>query len=87
MEIKHSLDIYILAQGADSAPPLGTVLGNMGVNSINFCKDFNTETADLPNYLTLSVKILVFSNKSYKFIIQGLPLTPLLALIGFERMI
>jgi large subunit ribosomal protein L11 len=85
MEIKSQLDIYILAQGADAAPPLGTVLGNLGVNSITFCKDFNTATADLPNYFTLSVRILVFSNKSYKFSIEGLPLSPLLNLLAFER--
>lgn len=85
MEIKSQLDLYIMAQGADSAPPLGTVLGNLGVNSISFCKDFNTATSDLPNYLTLSVKIMVFSNKSYKFSIEGLPLSPLLMLVAFER--
>jgi large subunit ribosomal protein L11 len=87
MEIKNSLKLYILAQGADAAPPLGTVLGNLGVNSINFCKDFNLFTEDLPNFLTLSIKILVFSNKSYKFTVEALPLTPALSLFSFERSI
>lgn len=85
MEVKNKLQLYILAQGADAAPPLGTVLGNLGVNSINFCKDFNVATEDLPSFLTLSVTIEIFSNKSYKFLIKNLPLTPLLNLLVFER--
>lgn len=85
MEIKNKLELYILAQGADAAPPLGTVLGNLGVNSINFCKEFNSVTEDLPNFLTLTVRISVFSNKSYKFSIEQLPLTPLLNLVAYER--
>lgn len=85
MEVKHTLKIYILAQGAEATPPLGTVLGNLGVNSINFCKDFNDFTQELPNYLTLSVKIFVYSNKSYKFFIEGLPLTPLISLFVFDK--
>jgi len=85
MEVKNKLVLYILSQGADAAPPLGTVLGNLGVNSILFCKDFNSVTSDLPNFLTLRVKIEVFSNKSYKFTLEGLPLSPLLSLVSFER--
>ena len=67
MEIKNKLNIYILAQQADAGPPLGTILGNLGVNSTNFCKEFNSYTQDLPNFLILSVTIHVFNNKSYKF--------------------
>jgi len=26
---------------ADAVPPLGTVLGNLGINAVKFCKDFN----------------------------------------------
>jgi large subunit ribosomal protein L11 len=85
MEVKNKLQLYILAQGADAAPPLGTVLGNLGVNSINFCKEFNVATEDLPNFLTLSVCINVFSNKSYKFSIEYLPLPPLVNILTVER--
>lgn len=84
MEIKNSLKLYILAQGADSAPPLGTILGNFGINSIIFCQEFNKVTSDLPNFLTLAVTINVFSNKSYNFFIEGLPLSPLFLLLSNE---
>lgn len=84
MEVKHRLQLYIQSQTADAAPPLGTVLGNLGVNTVNFCKEFNTFTADLPSYFTLSVSIEVLSNRSYRFSLGRLPLGPLLQLLSQE---
>lgn len=39
LEIKNVITIYILAQKAENTPPLGTVLGNLGVNAIKFCTE------------------------------------------------
>lgn len=84
MEVKHRLQLYIQSQTADAAPPLGTVLGNLGVNTVNFCKEFNSYTADLPSYFTLSVSIEILSNRSYRFSLGKLPLGPLLQLLSTE---
>ena len=40
------VSIYLRAQMAESGPPLGTVLGNLGVNTVKFCKEFNDFTKD-----------------------------------------
>ena len=61
------LVIYIRAQGAESGPPLGTTLGNIGVNTIKFCKEFNDFTKELPNYFMLRVSIVIIENKSFTF--------------------
>lgn len=61
------LVIYIRANSAKSGPPLGTTLGNIGVNTMKFCKEFNEFTKDLPNYFLLKVTILVTENKSFTF--------------------
>lgn len=61
------LTIYIKANGAESGPPLGTTLGNIGVNTIKFCKEFNDFTKDLPNYFLLRVSIVITENKSFTF--------------------
>lgn len=37
--VKHAVDIYVRSNGAETGPPLGTILGNLGVNSAKFCKD------------------------------------------------
>jgi len=53
------ITIYIRANSAEAGPPLGTILGNLGINTVKFCKDFNEYTQGLPNYLKLSLKIVV----------------------------
>lgn len=71
-EVFHILTIFIRANSAEATPPLGTVLGNLGLNSIKFCKEFNEFTADLPNYITLGVSVTVLLNRTYSFkIISG----------------
>jgi large subunit ribosomal protein L11 len=87
MEIKHQLNIYIQSQTADAGPPLSTVLGNLGLNTIKFCKDFNEETKDLPNYFILSVHINIFENRNYEFFIKGFPLGPIISYLRYERII
>jgi ribosomal protein L11 len=81
----HKLTIYIRAQGAEATPPLGTVLGNLGVNSIKFCKEFNEFTQDLPSYITLGVSITVMENRSYSFeLLSGPSIGQLVALLRYE---
>lgn len=64
------LKMYIRAAGAESGPPLGTTLGNIGVNTLKFCKEFNEFTKDLPNYFLLEVTIIIEENKSFTFFIN-----------------
>lgn len=80
-----NLSLYIKAGNAEPGPPLGTVLGNLGVNSSKFCKDFNTYTEKLPNYLKLKVTIIIFENRTFEFKVNFPSTTSLLALLKFER--
>lgn len=85
MELKKQVKIYIYSQKAETVPPLGTVLGNLGVNTVKFCQDFNEYTKDLPNYYLLPVVIDVYRNNLYKFTV-GIPhLSSLINLLKFER--
>lgn len=61
------LVLYIRANSAKSGPPLGTTLGNIGVNTTKFCKEFNDYTNELPNYFLLKVTIIITENKSFTF--------------------
>lgn len=86
LEIVHELTIHIRAQNAEATPPLGTVLGNLGVNSIKFCKEFNEYTQDLASYIILGVSITVMENRSYSFsIISGPTMGQLLSLLRYEH--
>lgn len=75
------LVIYIRANSAKSGPPLGTTLGNIGVNTMKFCKEFNEFTKDLPNYFLLKVTILVTENKSFTFSIELPPVGFIISLL------
>ena len=49
--------VYIMSHSAEASPPLGTILGNIGVNTVKFCTEFNKLTINIPSYLLLKVKI------------------------------
>jgi large subunit ribosomal protein L11 len=65
-----NLTLYIKAGQAESGPPLGTILGNIGVQTIKFCKEFNEFTKELPSYFILKVKILILENKNFSFTVE-----------------
>jgi len=81
------LVIYVRAGLAESGPPLGTVLGNIGVQTVKFCKDFNDFTKDLPSYFLLKVKIVISENKNYTFAIKGPSLGSIISLLKKEERI
>jgi len=84
METKIKLVIYIRANTAESGPPLGTTLGNIGVNALKFCKEFNEFTKDLPNYFLLKVSILVTETRSFTFTVEMPPIGSLIYLLKKE---
>lgn len=78
--------VYIQSQCAEAAPPLGTILGNVGVNTIKFCEEFNKYTVKLPSYFIVKVKININDNKSFNFIIVSLSTTYILKLLKFKHL-
>jgi ribosomal protein L11 len=70
MKQQTILTLYIRAGKAQNGPPLGTILGNIGVATIKFVKEFNEFTNTLPDYFLLSVRIVVQENKSFTFFIR-----------------
>jgi len=76
-----------MSQKAEPVPPLGTILGNIGVNTIKFCEEFNNFTKNLSQYFLLKVVIIIFENKTFKFNISKSPITHLINLLKFEKKI
>lgn len=62
---------------ANPAPPVGPALGAQQVNIMQFCQQFNAETADRPG-LILPVEITVYEDRSITFIIKTPPAAVLL---------
>lgn len=66
---------------------MGTILGNLGVNTVSFCNNFNIYTKALPAYFVLKVVIYIYENKSIDFNVF-LPSTGfLLNLLKFTKVI
>ena len=79
--VESKVKLQVPAASANPSPPLGPALGQRGVNIMEFCKQFNAATENLPNIdkgTPLSVEILVYGDKSFKFIIKGPPVSVLI---------
>jgi large subunit ribosomal protein L11 len=57
---------------ANPAPPVGPALGQHGVNIMEFCKAFNTQTQQ-ENGRIIPVEITVFEDRSFTFITKTPP--------------
>ena len=84
---KQLKNLYIISQSADPSPPLGTILGNLGVNTVSFCTAFNLYTKTIPTYFLLKVKISIYENRSTSFIIDAPSTGNLLSLLKFEKLL
>ena len=76
-KIKAFVKLALPAGKATPAPPVGPALGQHGVNIAAFCKEYNAKTADKLG-LIIPVKITVFEDKSYSFILKSPPASILL---------
>ena len=84
LNIMHILEVFIQSGSAESGPPLGTVLGNLGVNTVKFCKEFNEFTKNLPIYFVLKVKIYIYDNRTFSFSVNRPSTGFLLKLLKFD---
>src|SRR5512136_1989190 len=62
---------------ANPAPPVGPALGQHGVNTMGFCKEFNAATKNDAG-LVIPVVITVYQDKSFTFITKSPPAAVLL---------
>jgi len=70
--------LHIPAGKATPAPPVGPALGQQGVNIMDFCKNFNAQTAKVGEGMIIPVVVTVFADRSYTFITKTPPASILL---------
>ncbi|NLC10831.1 MAG: 50S ribosomal protein L11 [Firmicutes bacterium] len=66
------IKLQIPAGKATPAPPVGSALGQHGVNIMAFCKEFNEKTA-AQGGLIIPVEITVYADRSFSFITKTPP--------------
>ena len=76
-KVLASVKLQIKAGQATPAPPVGTALGQHGVNIMEFCKQFNAQT-QAQQGLIIPVIITVYADRSFTFITKTPPASVLL---------
>ena len=78
-KVLATVTLQIRAGQATPAPPVGTALGQHGVNIMEFCKQYNARTQNKEmTGLIIPVVITVFNDKSFTFITKTPPAAVLL---------
>ncbi len=76
-KVKAVVKLQIVAGKATPAPPVGPALGQHGVNTMAFCKEYNERTAGQAG-MVVPVEITVFEDRSFTFIIKTPPAVDLI---------
>ena len=71
-KIDGYIKLQIPAGGATPAPPVGPALGQMSVNIMDFCKQFNARTQDQQGMI-IPVVITVYTDRSFDFVCKTPP--------------
>jgi len=72
------IKLQVPAGKANPSPPIGPALGQRGLNIMEFCKAFNSQTQSHEPGLPLPVVITAFADKSFTFIIKTPPASVLI---------
>ena len=67
------IKLQVGAGSANPAPPVGSTLGQHGVNIMEFCKAFNAQTAKMEKGTPVPVLITVYQDKSFTFVTKSTP--------------
>ena len=69
--------LQIKAGQATPAPPVGTALGQHGVNIMDFCKQYNDATQQF-NGQVIPVELTIYEDRSFSFITKQPPAAELI---------
>ncbi len=70
--------LQVPAGKANPSPPIGPALGQRGLNIMEFCKAFNSQTQSHEPGLPLPVVITAYADNSFTFIIKTPPASVLI---------
>ena len=84
-KVLTQIKLQISAGSANPAPPVGPALGQHGVNIMEFCKAFNSQTQSEGGTI-IPVEITVYEDRSFTFITKTPPAAVLIKeAIGIKK--
>jgi large subunit ribosomal protein L11 len=69
--------LQIVAAQATPAPPVGTALGQHGVNIMDFCKQYNDATQQFAGQV-IPVELTIYEDRSFSFVLKQPPAAELI---------
>ena len=83
-KITANLKLKIPAGKASPAPPVGSTLGQYGVNMMDFIQPFNDQTKEMSG--TITAHISIYEDRTMKFRVVGAPTDDLIrAKLGVDK--
>src|ERR1700722_20084118 len=83
--VKANLKMKIRAGQASAAPPVGSTLGQYGVNMMDFINPFNDATREMQGAM-VTVHITIFEDRTMAFRVVGAPTDDLIrAKLGIDK--
>jgi len=76
-EVIATVKLQVPAGQANPSPPVGPALGQHGVNIMDFCKSFNSQTQGQEGTI-IPVVVSVYNDRSFTFIMKSPPASVLL---------
>lgn len=76
-KIKSVLKLNLPAGSATPAPPVGPILGQAGINMMDFLKQYNDKTADKRGQV-IPAEITVYEDRSFTFVLKLPPVSSMI---------
>ena len=70
---KARVRIYCMAGSAKPSPKIGQALGPLGINMMQFCKEFNDRTQEFNTDVPMRVILKAYVDRSFKFTVKPPP--------------
>ena len=85
-KVEAYIKLQVPAGQAKPTPPVGPALGQHGVNIMEFCKTFNSQTQGMEPGLPIPCVITVYQDRSFTFVTKTPPASVLLRkIVGIEK--
>ena len=71
MSVIGRFRLIMMSGQSKPSPQVGQVLGPLGINMMNFCKEFNARTTQLRSDVPMQVTLVPSTDKTYRFVIRS----------------
>ena len=76
-KVKQVLKLNLPAGNATPAPPVGQILGQAGINMMDFIKQYNDQSADKRGKI-IPAEVTVYEDRSFSFVLKLPPVSDLI---------